>query len=55
MSVRFSRLDRRAIRQLRPGNKISEHGITAERLGDNECAIRSPSWSTASASTAASD
>ncbi len=31
MSVRFSRLTRPAIRRLAPGEKITEHGITAER------------------------
>jgi hypothetical protein len=32
MSVRFSALDRRAIRRLQPGEKANERGITAERL-----------------------
>jgi hypothetical protein len=32
MSRGFSRLDRPAIRKLRPGEKITEHGITTERL-----------------------
>src|SRR5437762_7522638 len=36
MSVHFSKIDRRAIRQLKPGEKISEHGITAKRLADND-------------------
>ena len=36
MSLRFSRLDRLAIRRLRPGEKITEHGITVERLGDGD-------------------
>ena len=36
MSLRFSRLDRPAIRHLAPGEKIREHGITAERLADGD-------------------
>jgi integrase len=36
MSLRFSRLDRLAIRKLRPGEKITEHGITVERLADGD-------------------
>jgi integrase len=32
LTGRFSRLDRPAIRRLQPGQKIIEHGITAERL-----------------------
>src|SRR5882757_4364867 len=36
MSLRFSGLDRRSIRLLKPGEKISEHGITAERLVDGD-------------------
>ena len=36
MSIRFSRLDRPAIRKLQPGEKITEHGITAERLADGD-------------------
>jgi integrase len=36
MSLRFSRLDRLAIRRLRPGEKITEHGITVERLADGD-------------------
>ena len=32
MTLRFSRLDRPSIRRLEPGSKITEHGITAERL-----------------------
>jgi hypothetical protein len=36
MSVRFSALDRRLIRQLKPGEKASEHGITVERLTDGD-------------------
>jgi hypothetical protein len=30
--VRFVRLDRPSIRRLKPGEKLTEHGITAERL-----------------------
>src|SRR5215831_5297069 len=36
MSLRFSRLDRLVIRRLRPGEKITEHGITVERLADGD-------------------
>jgi integrase len=36
MTVRFNRLDRAAIRRLRPVEKITEHGITAERLADGD-------------------
>ena len=36
MSLRFSRLDRLAIRRLGIGDKISEHGITVERLSDGD-------------------
>ena len=36
MSLRFSRLDRLAIRKLLPGKRITEHGITVERLGDGD-------------------
>jgi integrase len=36
MTLRFSRLDRTAIRRLGPGEKIAEHGITAERLADGD-------------------
>ena len=36
MALRFSRLDRKAVRQLKPGEKITEHGITAERLKDGD-------------------
>ena len=36
MSLRFSRLDRPAIRKLRAAEKITEHGITAERLADGD-------------------
>ena len=30
--MKFSRLDRASIRQLKTGQSLSEHGITAERL-----------------------
>jgi integrase len=33
---RFSALDRRLIRQLKPAEKITEHGITVERLADGD-------------------
>ena len=36
MSLRFSRLDRSAIRRLHAGQKITEHGITAERVADGD-------------------
>jgi len=36
MALRFSRLDRTAIRQMKPGDQITEHGITAERLSDGD-------------------
>jgi hypothetical protein len=36
MSISFVKLDRRSIRLLKPGEKISEHGITAERLADRD-------------------
>jgi integrase len=36
LSVRFSTLDRRQIRRLKLGEKISEHGITVERLIDGD-------------------
>ena len=36
MALRFTKLDRPAIRRLKPGDKISEHGITAERLKDGD-------------------
>ena len=36
MALRFSRLHRLAIRRLKPGAKIIEHGITVERLADGD-------------------
>ena len=36
MSLRFTKLDRPAIRGLKPGQSITEHGITAERLADGD-------------------
>jgi integrase len=36
VSLRFSRIDRPAIRRLVPGQKITEHGITAEKLPDGD-------------------
>jgi len=36
VSLRYSKLDRRLIRQLKPGEKINEHGITAERLANGD-------------------
>jgi integrase len=36
MALRFSKLDRPAIRRLAPGQAITEHGIAAERLADGD-------------------
>jgi integrase len=36
MALAFKRLDRNAIRKLQPGEKISEHGITAECLRNGD-------------------
>ena len=36
MTSRFIKFDRLALRRLRPGEKITEHGITAERLADGD-------------------
>jgi integrase len=36
VALRFSILDRLSVRRLRPGEKITEHGITAERLPDGD-------------------
>ncbi len=36
MPLRFTRLDRPSIRRLKLGEKITEHGITAERLPDGD-------------------
>ncbi|MGB9645632.1 MAG: tyrosine-type recombinase/integrase [Stellaceae bacterium] len=36
MSVRFSTLDRRRLRELKPGEKITEPGITVVRLADGD-------------------
>ncbi len=36
MALRFSRLTRPNIRALKPGEKITEHGITGERLKDGD-------------------
>ncbi len=36
MTLRFTRLDRLSIRRLRPGEKITEHGITAERMANGD-------------------
>jgi len=36
MTLRFSRLDRPAIRRLQAGQKITEHGITVERLVEGD-------------------
>ena len=36
MALRFSRLDRPAIRRLRPGERITEHGIIAEQLANGD-------------------
>lgn len=36
MALRFTRLDRPSIRRLKPGDKIVEHGIAAERLTNGD-------------------
>ena len=36
MTLRFARLTRPAIRKLQAGERITEHGITAERLRDGD-------------------
>jgi integrase len=36
MGARFSKLDRLSTRQLKPGQKITEHGISVERLADGD-------------------
>jgi hypothetical protein len=36
MNLRFSTLQRLSIRGLKPGEKITEHGITAERLANGD-------------------
>jgi hypothetical protein len=36
MALRFNRLTRPAMRALEPGQKINEHGIAAERLGNGD-------------------
>lgn len=36
MALRFSKLTRPAIRQLRPGEKLAEHGITVVRLANSD-------------------
>jgi integrase len=36
MSIRFTRLDRPAVRRLHPGQKITEHGIAVERLANGD-------------------
>lgn len=36
MTIRFSRLTRPAIRQLKPGQKLGEHGIIATKLADSD-------------------
>ena len=36
MTLRFSKLDRPAIRALKPGKAITEHSITAERLAEGD-------------------
>jgi len=37
MSLKFIKLTRPNIRKLQPGQKIIEHGISAERLEDGDC------------------
>ena len=36
MALRFANLDRPSIRRLKPGERITEHGITAESLRDGD-------------------
>ena len=36
MAARYAKLDRTAVRHLKPGEKITERGITAERLSNGE-------------------
>ena len=36
MAVRYALLTRDKIRPLRPGQKITEHGITAKKLGNGD-------------------
>ncbi len=36
MALRFTRLDRPSVRRLKPGDKIVEHGIAAERLKNGD-------------------
>ena len=36
MTSRFIKFDSLALRRLRPGEKITEHGITAERQADGD-------------------
>ncbi len=36
MALRFAHLTRPNIRALKPGQRVTEHGITAERLGDGD-------------------
>jgi hypothetical protein len=36
VAIRFSRLDRSAVRRLAPGRQITEHGISAERLANGD-------------------
>ena len=36
MPLRFAHLDRPSIRKLQPGERITEHGISAERLPDGD-------------------
>ena len=36
MALRFARLDRPSIRRLKSGEKITEHGITGERLANGD-------------------
>ena len=36
MPLRFTRLDRPSIRRLKPGERVTEHDITAERLQNGD-------------------
>ena len=45
MILKFIKLNRPAIRKLRPGEKIAEHGIPLRAWLTETCASPSPGWS----------
>ena len=55
MALPFVNLDRPSIRRLKPSERITEHGITAESLRDGDLRFPSTSWSTESAFTGLSE